>query len=88
MSVEPNPPHQDTDVPRPRVRLTIPLALLRILAGPRGRASVRWWAGGFAYHLTATRVARVRFLIDRDPDADGGEDAAKRLRAHLVDNTA
>ena len=82
-----NPAYQDADVAAPRVRLRIVLALLRVLAGPRGHARVRWWGGGFAYDLRVERRELVDFEVDADPEANRRDDVVERLRAHLVDES-
>jgi hypothetical protein len=78
---ETDPEVQDPEVPPgPRVRLRLVLALLRILAGRRGRARLRWSGQGFIYTLGVHRAAPVAYDLDRDPDAIGGPEVAQRLR--------
>lgn len=69
-----NPAHdlleypQDT-VPAPRVRLGTFLSWLRILAGYRGSASVRWAGAGFTYTVTVRRRPGPPLpVLDADPD--------------------
>lgn len=71
---------QDLGVPEPpRVRLGVLLALLRILAGVRGHAALRWSGGGFVYVLSVARSSPLPYGVDADPDALGGDDARARL---------
>jgi hypothetical protein len=83
-----NPPHQDPGVPVHRVHLALVLALLRVLAGPRGHAAVTWWAGGFTYTLKVHRRPRAPYVLDYDPDAGTPRGAIVRLRAYLHDYAA
>jgi hypothetical protein len=78
VTVPANPPHQDAGVRVHRVHLATVLALLRVLAGPRGRASVLWWAGGFSYRLEVRRHPRTPYELDYDL---GGHRARVRHRA-------
>jgi hypothetical protein len=80
---EPNPPEQDTVGRGPRVRLRLVLALLRLLGGRRGHASVTWSGQGFVYTLEATRGAPVPLSVDRDPTALNGAEADLDLRDRL-----
>jgi hypothetical protein len=79
-----NPPYQDGDLIPSTVRLREVLALLRVLAGTRGRAVVQWWGGGFAYELRVVRRSRVRYAIDHDEHVEHGDLAAARLRDALT----
>lgn len=75
----------DGDVPEPTVRLRLALALLRVLAGRRGHASVRWHGAGFTYTLHATRQAGddTTVDVDFDPAAPGADEALAELRDRL-----
>jgi hypothetical protein len=76
---------QDQDVPEPTVRLRLALALLRILAGRRGHASVRWHGAGFTYTLHATREPGDDTAVEFDWDgaAPGAAEALDELRDRL-----
>jgi hypothetical protein len=76
---------QDAAVTEPTVRLRLVLALLRILAGRRGRAGVTWHGAGFTYLLTVVREDGDDQLVgvDSDPDAIGGDVAIVELRRRL-----
>lgn len=82
-----DPEVQDPAVPPgPRVRLRLVMALLRIAAGRRGRASVQWSGQGFTYGLVALRSTPQPYTLDADPDAVGGGEVADRLRALIEDD--
>lgn len=70
---------QDQGVREPRIRLRRLLALLRILAGRRGHARIRWSGAGFVYQLDIERSEPVELLIDLDPTAENGEQARSLL---------
>jgi hypothetical protein len=68
------------DRPQPRIRLGTFLALLRVLAGRRGDATVIWHRDGFSYTLTAAREGGAPGVaLDVDPEAPGGDVARARL---------
>lgn len=73
----------DGGLPRFRVRLSTVLALMRVLAGPRGRSRVRWWAGGFSYELVVVRQADPGWLVEWDPTGAHVDDARDELRGRL-----
>jgi hypothetical protein len=77
---------QDAGVTEPRVRLRLVLALLRIIAGRRGHASVSWHGAGFTYVLGAIREPGDDTAVEFDPDpaAPGVIDTMQRLREHLA----
>ena len=78
------PTSQDQGVPAPPVRLRLVLALVRILAGRRGRAALTWHAGGFRYELTATRSGGVGVSVDSDPTVRDRDAITDRVRDALV----
>jgi hypothetical protein len=74
---------QDNALPEFRVRLGVFLALLRVIAGYRGRSRVRWWAGGFEYDIRVRRRKHRPLLLDFDASGIGHEEALERIREHL-----
>jgi hypothetical protein len=87
-----NPDHdllddpQDDDVLEPRIRLGTFLALLRVLAGHRGHATIAWNHAGFTTVVTVQREGGAPgAALDIDPTATGGEDARAILLAALED---
>lgn len=77
-------PYQDQDVHHPSVRLRAVLALLRVVAGRRGWAHVRWSGAGFTYRISVVRQPPRDYALDADPDALNGDRAADELRGHLA----
>lgn len=73
---------QDPNVPPgPRIRLRLLLALLRIVAGPRGQSCVTWSGQGFVYQLEVRRRGPLPFALDDDPTAVDGP----AVRAAVMD---
>jgi hypothetical protein len=61
--------HPQDTVREPRVRLGTFLSWLRILAGYRGHASVRWAGAGFTYTISVRRrPGPPAPVLDADPD--------------------
>lgn len=86
MTENPDTPEiDDPEVPQPRVRLRVVLALLRILAGSRGHSRVRWSGQGFVYTLAVRRDDPEPITFDSDPTAPGRSAAIEMLRDHLTD---
>jgi hypothetical protein len=75
---------QDGGVDQPHIRLGTFLALLRVLAGRRGWATVAWNRSGFTYVVTAQREGGAPgAALDIDPTATGGDQARAQLLAAL-----
>lgn len=77
---------QDGAVTEPRAPAHVVLALLRILAGHHGHASVTWHGQGFAYRLTAIRRPGDDATVDvddSDPTALERDEALTAIRDHL-----
>lgn len=73
----------DAGVAVPRVRVAILLAVVRLLAGRRGYATVEWSGQGFRYQLYAYRdLDPDPLVIDGDPQVPPG-DLIRRLGRHL-----
>jgi hypothetical protein len=70
----------------PRVRLRLLLALLRIAAGRRGWAGLRWSGQGFVYTVRVMRAVPQSYSLDADPDAVGLDEVADRVRALIEDD--
>lgn len=63
--------HDQGVPPGPRIRVRVLIALLRVAAGRRGHAHIRWWGQGFRYDVTVERRTPVAYQLDADPDALG-----------------
>lgn len=85
MSESPETPElDDPDVPMPAVRPRVVLALLRVLAGPRGWSAVSWSGAGFGYTLRAERRPPGPLHIEWDANGPGVDEARHRLRDALL----
>jgi hypothetical protein len=71
--------NQDDDVTEPQMRLGVFLSLLRILAGRRGRASVKWFGAGFTYYVLVVREDAVPLVLDDDPTAEHRTEVRQRI---------
>lgn len=72
------------DEPQPRARIGTVLALLRVLAGRRGHASLVWHRYGFTHAITVVREDGAPGIdFDPDPSALGLDEARQRLRDHF-----
>jgi hypothetical protein len=80
-----NPAHELTEFPQDeqqhsRMHLGTFFALLRVLAGRRGHASLAWNRYGFTHVVTVQREQTTEGLVlDGDEDAHGGAVARERL---------
>jgi hypothetical protein len=78
--------NQDPGVPELTVRLRKVLALMRALAGPRGRSAVAWHGQGFSYTLLVVRDpdGPDDLDLDIDPTADHLDVLVEAIRDRLT----